>query len=300
MVESIRAALFIIRLDVISLCCPKNSVVAFKHGKPYIIPQKCLSAPCRRCGGENQQQCWADLKRVEQDSAAAKRTSPDAQLSLEEVTLRPDPLLQPSYSHRHLSVPGLRSMTRYRHTLQIILMKTSCREKVDPPPQSSSLCSLRKIKLWIGYINVIHVSLHGWRLLEATWSSEAWRRRAALLPRRRVPSPLRDAPIQFLSLLPFFPGTDHLIPRVLQHMAGSYPLPGSSGAYNHIQETFYTSSALRRPRNKQDQLPAIIHTWCWLTLLSQGEHTNNGWLNPKYVSKAILASYRPSLSAATT
>lgn len=118
--------------------------------------------------------------------------------------LRPDPPLQPSYSHRHPSVPGLCSMTRYRHTLQIMLMETSRREKADPPPQSSSLCSLRKIKLWIDYINVIHVSLHGWRLLEAMWSSEAGQRRAALLPRGRVTSPLRDALIHSSPSFLFF------------------------------------------------------------------------------------------------
>lgn len=36
----------------------------------------------------------------------------------------------------------------------------------------------------------------------------------------------------------------------------------------------------------------IIPLWCPPTLLSQAEHTNNGWLNPKYVSKATLASDR--------
>lgn len=84
-------------------------------------------------------------------------------------------------------------MTSYRHTLQIILMKTSCREKVDLPPQSSLLCSHHKIRLWIDYINVLRVSLYGLRLLEAMWSSEALRRTAALLPRGRTTSPLHDA-----------------------------------------------------------------------------------------------------------
>lgn len=83
-------------------------------------------------------------------------------------------------------------------------------------------------------------------------------------------------------------------------LAGSRTLPGSSGAYNHVQQAFYISSALRRPRNKQDQLPTIIRMWCQPTLLSQGKHTNNGSLNPKYITKAILASDRPTQTGAAT
>lgn len=172
-------------------------------------------------------------------------------------------------------------------------MKTSCREKVDPSPQSSLLCSLHKIKLWIDYINVIHVSLHHWKFLEATQSSEAQRRTVALLLRGKVTSPLHDALIDYSPSF-LFSKKRSLNPKDVT-VPGWLVLIPSQGALEHTTMSKKLSiSVLRRSKNEQDQLPIIIRTWCWPTLLRQGGNTNNGWLNPKYISKAILARDRPT------
>lgn len=191
-------------------------------------------------------------------------------------------------------------MTRYRHTLLIILMKTSWREKVNLPPQSSSLCILYKISLWIDYINVIHISLHGWRLMEAVWGSEVPERAAALLQKGRDNSPHHDALNTLLFLLPLFWGRDHLIPMILQCMVGWFSYsPREIWNIQPCLRSFLYQLWVEKTRNKQDQLPIWI--WCWHTLLSQGEHPNNGWLNPKYRSKAILDSERHTqVGTATT
>lgn len=183
------------------------------------MPQNHLSAACRRCGRDNQEQCWADLKRVEQDSTASEQVLTH---SYPWRRLRYAQIFHYSlHSHRYPSIPGLHSMTRYGHTLQIILMKTGWREKANLPPQSSLLY---KINFWIDYINVIHISLHSWKLKEVMWGSEV-HGRAALLQKGRDISPHHDALNILLSLYPFFPGRDHLIPMITPCMVGWFSSP---------------------------------------------------------------------------
>lgn len=158
--------------------------------------------------------------------------------------LRPDLPLQPSFPQA--SIRPLCSMTRYRHTLQIILRETSCREKVEPPPLTSLLCSLHKINFGL-------TTLMQFMLVSMAGGSEAQQRTAALLPRSDATSLLSDVQIESsLSFLFFSRKQSFNLKEVTVH--GWLVLILSQGA---LEETTTSKklSTLRRSRNKQDTFP---------------------------------------------